>query len=392
MPKGNQDGSIEVHNGKLRVVYYVDGRRVREGTGQPPTKEGRKAAAAFLRRRLAEIETGQFVEPARTAAASRLFREYADTWIDSLALSKTRGGAPYKPRSIERYRRLMRAWCKELGDKQMSSLTKTDLVAARAKVLVGMSQNHSSNLVVILKKMLRQAEIDRLVSGLTLEMKSPLPEKRRLVDGDVWSKDEAAGIPAIAAAIDPNFGAFTAIGLRTGMRCGELRALRLENIDLAGRVIRVRLTTSEDYEDGEVVGPTKTMLSIRDLDIDPALVEILRAQVQRVLGKSEWLFPCHIDPKVPLRYWKMLDWFEALGKKMGRYLSPHRLRHTFASTALTAGQPLSDVASYMGDTQATVERVYYTWADKAARRAAAARFASMYDVAPMSPQAEEASR
>lgn len=389
MPRGNQAGRVELHNGKLRIVYYVDSKRRPESTGLAPSKEGYKAAGALLRRRLAEIETGRFVAPQRQSGpATRLFREYADTWVGALAETKTREGQPYKPASVERYRRLLRAWTVHLGDKPMTSLTKTDIKAAEVKLLAGMSQNHSSNLMVVLKKMLRQAEADGVCSRLTQEMKSPLPEKRRLVDGDVWSKDEAASIPLHAADIDPSFGAFVALGLMTGMRCGEIRALRLENIDLAGRVIRVRMTAAEDYKKGDAVGKPKTRISMRDLDIAVPVVDVLRQQIKRVMGKSEWLFPCHIDAKVPLRYWKMQELFEKLGVKLGRYLVPHRLRHTFASTSLTAGIPLSDVAAYMGDTQATVEAVYFTWADKAARRAAAGKFASMYDSAPTTAPGE----
>ena len=393
MPKGNQTGRVELHNGKLRLDFYVGGDRVREPTGLLPSKEGHKAAAAQLRKRLAEVELGEYQPPAERAtkpAQRRTFAEYAKTWVASLKGAPSREGKPFKASSVLRYERLLRRWSSHIGDKELRSLTKTDMVAASVPVLEGMKPNTRTGLVMIAKKMLRAAAADGLAKPETPEwMKTPTYQKRKLTKDDVWSFEEAARLPVEAAKIDPMFGRMVAIDLRVGVRGGELRGLRLEDIDFNRRMIKIRRTVVEDYMEGEPTSEVKTERSERALEFDEQVMDLLREQVRTVLGKSEWLFPSHLDPKLPLPYWKWSDWHAALGKALGRRLPPHRLRHTFASSALTKGSTLTEVSDYMGDTQATVQAHYAAWTEETARRAAARRFSTMYDVAPMSPPQEE---
>lgn len=387
MPKGNQSGSIETHHGRLRIVFSTAGRRIREATGQPPTKEGYRAARALLRRRVAEVEAGAYVEPKTARRAGLTFSAYSAKWIESLG--KTREGGDYARTTLVKYRRLLDVWCRHIGDVEMFRLTPEIMEEARVKAVASASQNYSSGLVMIVKKMLRQAEADGAVRpGLASFTRTPLPEKRTLVAGQVWSREEAAKAPALAAEIDQAFGVMVLVALSTGMRLGEVRALRAENVDLDERVIRVRLTAAEDYPKGQAVaGRPKTLSSIRDLDVDERVAEALRQQIAR--SGSEWVFPYHLDASKPMSYWRMHAMFRKLCDKLGRRLPPHRVRHTFASTAISSGEHLKDIASYMGDTQATIEKVYLTWVDRAAKVAAASRFAKMYDSAPIQPPAEQ---
>ena len=393
MPRGSQSGSVETRSGKLRLVFYVEGQKVHEATDLPATKEGMKAARSLLKRRVAEVELGEYEPPEKRGSKTTprsTFAQYAKTWIASLKGASSREGKPFKASSVLRYERLLRRWSNHIGDRELRSLTKTDMVAASVPVLEGMKPNTRTGLVMIAKKMLRAAAADGLAKPEAAEwMKTPTYQKRKLTKDDVWSFEEAARLPVEAAKIDPMFGRMVALDLRVGVRGGELRGLRLEDIDFNRRMVKVRRTVVEDYMEGEPTSEVKTERSERALEFDEQVMDLLREQVRTVLGKSEWLFPSHLDPKLPLPYWKWSDWHAALGKALGRRLPPHRLRHTFASSALTKGSTLTEVSDYMGDTQATVQAHYAAWTEETARRAAARRFSTMYDVAPMSPPQEE---
>lgn len=392
MPRGNQTGSVETRSGKLRLVFYVEGRKVHEITELRPTKEGMKAAHSLLKRRIAEVELGEYQAPAARAPKAqqrRTFAEYGKTWVASLKGAPSRDGKPFKPSSVLKYERLLRRWNLEIGDRELRTLTKTDMVAASVTVLAGMKPNTRTGLVMIAKKMLRAAVADGLVKPDVPEwMKTPTYQKRKLTKEDVWSVEEAARLPIEAAKIDPTFGRMVALDLRLGIRGGELRSLRLEDIDMTRWTLKVERTASEDYMEGDPTGDVKTERSQRSLDFADQVKELLREQVRSVLGKSEWLFPSHLDTNLPMPYWKWHDWHEELWKRMGKRLPPHRLRHTFASVALTGGATLHEVAAYMGDTHATVEGHYAAWTEEEARKKAARRFGSMYDSSPIHPQGE----
>ena len=80
----------------------------------------------------------------------------------------------------------------------------------------------------------------------------------------------------------------------------------------------------------------------------------IRSTVERLLEanrNSEWLFG---DPRKMYRPFREL--MEGLG--LPQKANPHVMRHSRATHLLLAGVPLYDVAKLLGDTVATVERVY----------------------------------
>ena len=71
----------------------------------------------------------------------------------------------------------------------------------------------------------------------------------------------------------------------TGMRFGEMAALRWKDVDFKLGVIKVRKTRVRGEE-----GLPKTKGSIRDIKILPPVVEILRNQRKPTMKKSDYVF------------------------------------------------------------------------------------------------------
>ena len=76
--------------------------------------------------------------------------------------------------------------------------------------------------------------------------------------------------------------------------------------------------------------------------------------------------------------------FNAAARRAGLSgVTPHTLRHTAATWMAIAGVPLAEIARFLGDSEATVERVYAKHSPSYLRRAADALTAPL---APKTPQ------
>ena len=153
----------------------------------------------------------------------------------------------------------------------------------------------------------------------------------------------------------------------TGMRRGELCALRWRHVDLARATIDILGTVqatkkSEGRGTDLAVAQPKTKAGKRKITIGPALVaELKRHKAEQAalglrLGAREapdWL----LFPRVPEEFTALRDpavlatglrW--RLRKTEFADLTPHDLRHTFASKCLSDGKSVKAVAAYLGHT------------------------------------------
>ncbi|MBQ1763735.1 MAG: tyrosine-type recombinase/integrase [Aquincola sp.] len=378
MPKGNQRGSIEEHRGKLRLRYYFEGKPMREPTGLADTPANRHTARCRLDERMHQMRCG-FFDPrqvAPLAGRERLFCAYIDTYLLSLhALA---------PSSRTRYERILRnRWQPWLGHLPMRKIVRADIDEAMARSLAGKSENYRSSCVVVLKALFAHAEdAEAVAKNPCAKVRTPLPARPKLKKSDVWQPTEVPRVIAAAYEEGENEGRMIELAFTTGMRFGEVRALRWENVDLVHAQIHVVLTAAEDYAGGAPVGPPKTAKSRRTIDIGQRLLELLRAHWRANAGKSDWLFPnpdAPADQPGPLLYYQLYKLMRRITAKVGVYRSPHKTRHTFASTAVGSGTlNIYEASEILGSTHETTERFYLAWADEERRRRQAELLDSMY--------------
>jgi integrase len=156
------------------------------------------------------------------------------------------------------------------------------------------------------------------------------------------------------------------VALGTGMRRGEIVALRWRDVDLEAGVVAVR-GSIEESSTGVEMGAAKTDASVRRVRIPESIVEFLRdhrAKQRQLAGAVStyrdrgFVFPR--DDGEMKRPSTVTDGFSrlcvALEIEGGHF---HCLRHTFATEMLRAGVPVKVVSEMLGHASvATTLRIY----------------------------------
>lgn len=142
---------------------------------------------------------------------------------------------------------------------------------------------------------------------------------------------------------------FTAI--QTGLRSGELNALKWQDISLTGRAIEVR----RNFSHGQINTP-KTEEGEREVDMSTALVTELKAHRQALRkvwlkkGKPmpDWVFPSPAGNILDMQNLKQRQFKAALKAAELPDIAFHSLRDTFATLLLMSGQRIEYVSAQLG--------------------------------------------
>ena len=141
----------------------------------------------------------------------------------------------------------------------------------------------------------------------------------------------------------------------TGMRLGELRALRWSDLDMAAMKVRVR----QSYVRSEYGAP-KSRRSVRAIPLASRLVDELNDHHKRtVWNQDSDLVLAHPHTGRPLDRVRLLTHFKAaLVRADVRPVRIHDLRHTFATTMAANGTPLRTLQEWMGHLDARTTQIY----------------------------------
>ena len=145
----------------------------------------------------------------------------------------------------------------------------------------------------------------------------------------------------------------------TGMRKGELQALRWMDVDWGSGVIRVR----RSYSYGEFTTP-KSQRSARAVPMPKQLAEELQVHrsVSKFDGERDLVF-AHPLTGSPYDASKILKRFKRAMSSAGlREARFHDLRHTFGTQMAAAGAPLRFIQEWMGHRDYKTTSIYADYA------------------------------
>jgi integrase len=207
--------------------------------------------------------------------------------------------------------------------------------------------------------------------------------RQRPPQPDPPSPSEAARIVEAAFEADEDFGTLVWLVMTTGMRRGEVCALRWSRLDLDAEMVEVR----RSYRLRGGIGTEKDTKThqMRRIALDSGTVALLVehkarcAERMRDLGgeltDDMYVFsPARsFDPTKPCSPASVSGRYHYLAKRLGIATHIHALRHYSATELLTAGVDLRTVAGRLGHGGggATTLRVYAAWVAASDRKAAA---------------------
>lgn len=334
-----------------------DGRQFQRRIGPAWSERGRPRAGYFTKR-TAEAWLRDLLEEARRGTLPGLVQTGA-TFADAAAefLRYVEHDRGRKPSTVRGYRSVIQAHLlPAFGEIPLESIT-TPMIEAWIAT-VERSPRTRNKLITMLHGIFERA---RKVYGLTVNPAAGVETfpQRRSGDIEVFSPEEVWAL--VRAADSEQDAAIYLTAAFTGLRRGELVALRWRDVDFAGETIRVRAS----YANGALTTPKSG--KVRAVPMAPEVAEVLAA-----LGRRDhWTEPddavfvgvagSWLDASALRRRYD-----SALRRAGLRRLRFHDLRHTFGTTMAAAGVPTRTLQEWMGHADAQTTQVYAHYAPRAA--------------------------
>ena len=144
---------------------------------------------------------------------------------------------------------------------------------------------------------------------------------------------------------------------------GEVCALTPEDINLKNNVICVRNTVTRGIDYSVKVGNrTKTQNGIRDVPIQPLLVDTLKKVLDDYVENKDNLLFYNTNMDRPVSTQQVNDYFHRLCDKAG--LKPtggtHTLRHTFVTRCIESNIPVHIISKWVGHKSVNITLDTYT--------------------------------
>ncbi len=280
------------------------------------TADTKREVEALATQALASIETGGFAE----ADAKKITVEaYLAQWLESI-----RGNV--KPITMRHYGDLLRLHIvPAIGKVHLAKLSPSDLQRLYADRLTkgGLSPTSVGTIHVILHRALKQGMRWGLLARNVTEAVDP--PRKNVPTCTTWSREQAADF--LTVADQHTWAALWRLALFTGMRRGEMLALRWEDVDLQRSVLAVRQTYSRGG-DGFVFGTPKSAAGRRSIALPRSLVTALhKHRVEQVEGRL----------KLGTSY---QDQGLVFANPLGEPLHPNTMTNQFKRLVVSAGVPL----------------------------------------------------
>jgi integrase len=323
------------------------GRQVKRRIGPAWTSRGR-AAPGFFTRRIAEDWLRATLSELDDAAASGAhlsvtFAEAAREWLRYVEEDRA-----VKATTLRDYRSgLEHHLLPAFGDRRLVSITASEL--ERWRSTLQLSPRTKNKLMIAVGGIYRRAA---RVYGIAVNPAAQVERlrERRQSDIDVFSPEEVWAL--VRAAADEQDGVIFLAAAFTGLRRGELIALRWRDVDFAGAAIRVRAS----YSMGHLTSPKSGKVRAVPLAPDVATALARLADRGSSTGHDDLVFVgefgSYVDGSALRR--RYLDALQRAGLRRLRF---HDLRHTFG-TRVIAKADIVRVQEWMGHADIQTTRRY----------------------------------
>lgn len=229
----------------------------------------------------------------------------------------------------------------------------------------GLSEKTIKDIIVVLKMIQKYGAKYKLMKLNQIDVVFPVHTSKKELE--IMSKDNQK---KLFEYLKGNFS-FKNLGivicLCTGLRIGELCALRWQDFDMNENVVKVRHTVQRIYVVDEdvrytkiVVNEPKTKESNRDIPLSSELLKIVKP-LMKVVNQDFYVLSNDINPIEPRTY---RNYYKRIIKKLDiPYLKFHGLRHSFATRCIESKNSVKTVSVILGHSNITTTMNLYVHPD-----------------------------
>ena len=261
-----------------------------------------------------------------------------------------------------------------LGSEKMPEVTSAQISALLLDFQTDHAHASCVKLYTILSLLFKMAYMGDMINRNPMDkVERPKPRKDEIKATEVesYTVDELRHILSCLDAEPLKWRALMHLMIDTGIRRGEVCGLQWKNVDFAENTITVAQTLNYTKDKGIYLDTPKNGKH-RTVDVAPPVMDLLK-EVRAEQAKSclsAFVFtqdgsnaPMH--PQSPERY------MQNFSKRYGvEHLHPHKLRHSFASVAITSGADVASISEILGHSDKAVTLRVYAHADKESRKRA----------------------
>ena len=258
----------------------------------------------------------------------------------------------------------------------------------------GLSHSTVIGIYVTLNQLLKMAynddTIDRNPIDKVQRPRQRKEEQKRVVEA--FTADELTKINECLELEPLKWRAMIRLIEDTGIRRGEACGLKWEDIDFSRNSAMIRHNVINTKENGVQIVAPKTGKE-REVYFTEAVAKLLKDLQAEQIAATQKRTARLIKDKKPLDFEKIAipeyvftekgnnspmhpdspnRYLQKFGKKYGVDIHPHKLRHSFASVAITNGADVASVSEVLGHAQISTTLNMYTHANEESKRRAAA--------------------
>jgi integrase len=345
------------------------------------TVRGKKSAAQKeLRRILHQLDTGSFVDPGNTTVA-----EYLAHWLETTAKHKV------SRNTFSRYSAIVHSHLKPaIGQHALLKLRPGHIQAYYAEALSsgrkGGTKGLSPTSVLQHHRVLRQALKKAVRERLLVWNPTDAVDPPRRAHHEMPTLDEDQTLQLLKAAASSRVSIPVLLALTTGMRRGEILALRWKDVDLDAKSLSVQRTLEQAGSSLSFKQP-KTRKARRVVALPKIAVRVLRQHRSRQSEHKLLLGKAYEDndlicPRPDGRPYAPNSFSSTFRKMLRQTTLPpirfHDLRHTHATLLLRQGIHPKVVSERLGHSTIGITLDIYSHVLPGMQEEAAARLDSVF--------------
>lgn len=378
MTQSATDGKISLE-GVVTLRGHIEKRgeysyrlTITPGGGKKRIRESFRGTEEDAEARLAEIITE--VNTNRYLAQSKItLAEYVPEWIEGM-------NGQLRPNTVTFYENTMEYYIlPEIGNMRLQEIKPRVL-----RTLFNKRPKLDKHIKGTLSACMSRAVEDEIIRDnpcFKVRLKTSSRGSKRLTADDIWDKEQASTF--LDHCKDENYEIYFQLALRTGMRQGEIQALRWAN------VFPDSIYVCEAVKDRKsIIGPPKTKAGQRVIKIDKTLVSILEEhRIKQAEHKEKYKDVYEDQDLVCGNKYGRVAGTSTIRRAQERianeakipYIPPRNLRHTHASLLLASGVSPKVVSDRLGHESIRITLDIYSFVIDKLKVEAVTTFEDVFD-------------